>query len=198
TSTSRRRASARPWWRSSTPPPSPSSRPCPPAPAATPWPTTRPTSSSTPTTASTWRRPSGPSPTRSRAASGSRPNGPRPAHLAPGPRAATHPRPLGGAEVTRFLYSNMKGRRLIVAVAIALTFVAVGSDILMAFPLKFILDKIIHHKDPVIPLLGGLMTRLDRYGTRNGLNDLEVHTQLAVIIFAGATALALAIIGAPV
>src|SRR5436853_1993826 len=100
--------------------------------------------------------------------------------------------------MARFLYSHMKGRRLMVAVAIVLTFVAVRSDILMAFPLKFILDKIIHHKDPVIPVVGGLITRLDRYGTRNGLNDLEAPTQLGVIIFAGAMALVLGIIGAVV
>jgi ABC-type multidrug transport system fused ATPase/permease subunit len=100
--------------------------------------------------------------------------------------------------MTRFLYSNLKGRRLMVSVAIVLTVVAVGSDILMAFPLKFILDKLVHHQDPVVPLFGSIITRLDDFGTRNGLNDTEVHTQLGVILFAGAMALTLALIGAVV
>ena len=96
--------------------------------------------------------------------------------------------------MTRFLYANLKGRRLIVGVAIVLTFVGVSSDILMAFPLKFILDKIVHHQDPVVPVFGSIISRLDHFGTRNGLNDTEVHTQLGVILFAGAMALTLAII----
>jgi ABC-type multidrug transport system fused ATPase/permease subunit len=100
--------------------------------------------------------------------------------------------------MTRFLYSNLKGRRLIVGVAIVLTFVGVSSDILMAFPLKFILDKIVHHQDPVVPVFGSIISRLDHFGTRNGLNDTEVHTQLGVILFAGTMALTLAIIGAVV
>src|SRR5260370_12566612 len=65
-----------------------------------------------------------------------------------------------------------------------MTFVQVGADVLVAFPLKFILDKIVHHIDPVVPLVGGLIGHLDPLGTRNGLNDSEVHTQTGVILFA--------------
>jgi ABC-type multidrug transport system fused ATPase/permease subunit len=96
----------------------------------------------------------------------------------------------------RFLYRNLKGRRLIVGVAIALTFLAVASDLLLAFPLKFILDKIVHHRDPVVPIFGSLITYFDSWGTRNGLNDTEVHTQLGVIVFSGAMLLSLAMVGA--
>ena len=47
----------------------------------------------------------------------------------------------------RFLHRNLRGNRAIVAVAISMTFVQVGADILTAFPLKFILDKVVHHID---------------------------------------------------
>jgi ABC-type multidrug transport system fused ATPase/permease subunit len=100
--------------------------------------------------------------------------------------------------VTRFLYRNLQGRRLIVSVAIALTFAAVASELLLAFPLKYILDKIVHHRDPVVPVFGSLISHFDRLGTRNGLNDTEVHTQLGVILFAGTMLLTLGVIGAVV
>jgi ATP-binding cassette subfamily B protein len=100
--------------------------------------------------------------------------------------------------MTRFLFRNLKGRRVMVSVAVALTLVAVGSDILLAFPLKFILDKIVNHKDPQIAIVRSIISFLDQFGTRNGLNDAEVHTQLGVILFAGAMALVLGIVGAVV
>ncbi len=59
--------------------------------------------------------------------------------------------------MSRFLYRNLRGYRALVAFAVSLTFVQVTADILTAFPLKFILDKIVHHTDPVVPLVGGLI-----------------------------------------
>lgn len=44
--------------------------------------------------------------------------------------------------LTRFLYRNLKGYRLLVILAIALTLSQVGADILAAMPLKFIPSKI--------------------------------------------------------
>ena len=52
--------------------------------------------------------------------------------------------------MTKFLYRNLEGQRTMVAYAVALTVVGVGADILSAFPLKFILDKIVHHQDPIV------------------------------------------------
>ena len=100
--------------------------------------------------------------------------------------------------MTRFLYIHLKGRRLLVFVAIALTFVGVLSSILMAFPLKFILDKIVHHTDPSLPVFGSVLSSLDHFGTRNGLSNTEVHTQLGVILFSALMLLVLAAIGAVV
>jgi len=59
--------------------------------------------------------------------------------------------------VIGFLFDNLKGLRAKVALAIGLAFIAVGADVLMAFPLKYILDKFVHHKDPGV---GGDQVRL--------------------------------------
>jgi ATP-binding cassette subfamily B protein len=96
----------------------------------------------------------------------------------------------------RFLYRNLRGYRAVVAVAVSMTFVQVGADILTAFPLKFILDKIVHHADPVVPVVGGLISRLDPLGTRNGLSDTEVHTQMGVVAFSTLMLLGLSLISA--
>ncbi|HLQ28464.1 MAG TPA: hypothetical protein VK140_04400 [Ktedonobacteraceae bacterium] len=78
--------------------------------------------------------------------------------------------------MVRFLFRNLKGYRFLIFVAIAMTFAEVGADILIAFPLKFILDKIVNHRDPSYPFLGGLLNLFDHFGTREGLSKGEVHT----------------------
>ena len=100
--------------------------------------------------------------------------------------------------MTKFLFRNLEGQRNMVAYAVALTVVGVGADILSAFPLKFILDKIVHHQDPNVPLFGWFIGVFDQFGTRNGLNGTEVHTELGVILFSGAMLLVLGVIGAVV
>ncbi len=80
----------------------------------------------------------------------------------------------------RFLFRNLKGYRLLIVIAIVLTFLQVGCDILVALPLKFIPDKIKDHQEPNISFFGGLLYFFDRFGT---LMKGEVHTQLGVIIF---------------
>ena len=70
--------------------------------------------------------------------------------------------------MTKFLYRNLQDQRTMIAYAVGLTVVGVGADILSAFPLKFILDKIVHHQDPNVPVFGWFMGVLDQFGTRNG------------------------------
>jgi ATP-binding cassette subfamily B protein len=96
----------------------------------------------------------------------------------------------------RFVYTNLHGQRLRVALAIAMTFGLVATDIMVAFPLKFILDKIAHHQDPALPLAGFLLDRLDGIGGRDELQPTEVHTQLSVIAFAGIMFLTLSALNA--
>jgi ATP-binding cassette, subfamily B, bacterial len=99
--------------------------------------------------------------------------------------------------VIRFLYGNLRGRRWMVSAAVGLTIIGSGADILSAFPLKFILDKIVHHIDPPnFPIITPFVNYFDQFGTRNGLTDTEVHTQLGVILFAGAMLLLLGVVSA--
>jgi len=100
--------------------------------------------------------------------------------------------------MTRFLFRNLRGYRALVVIAVVLTFLDVGSSILGAFPLKFMLDKIVHHQDPNVGFLDGFLGRFDQIGTRNALNNSEVHTQLGVIAFALTMLIALGLIGAGV
>ena len=81
-----------------------------------------------------------------------------------------------------FLFRNLKGYRFWVGIAFILTIVQVGSDILIAFPFKFILDKIVSHKNP--PLPGGILDFFDQWGTTAGLRSGETHTLLGVILLA--------------
>ena len=47
--------------------------------------------------------------------------------------------------MARFLFRNLKGYRFLM-IAVAKTFAQVGANILVALPLKFILDKIVNIK----------------------------------------------------
>ena len=96
----------------------------------------------------------------------------------------------------RFLITHLRGQRLRVTVAVAMTFGLVATDILSAFPLKFILDKVAHHQDPTFPLAGGLLGHLDSIGGRDELLSTEVHTQMSVILFSGVMFLALSVLNA--
>ena len=93
-----------------------------------------------------------------------------------------------------FLHRNLKGYRCLIVVAIVMTVAQVGADLLVAFPLKFIVDKIVHHIDPSVPWLGGLLGWCDRFGTTDGLHHREVHTLLGVIIFSSALTVVLGVL----
>ncbi len=96
----------------------------------------------------------------------------------------------------RFLITHLRGQRARVTVAVAMTFGLVATDILSAFPLKFILDKVSHHTDPVFPFAGAVLGRLDALGGRAELLPGEAHTQTAVIVFSGALFLVLSVLNA--
>nr|HET6902367.1 ABC transporter transmembrane domain-containing protein [Ktedonobacteraceae bacterium] len=81
-----------------------------------------------------------------------------------------------------FLFRNLKGYRFWIGIAFLLTIVQVGSDILIAFPFKFILDKIVSHKDPALP--GGILDFFDRWGATTGLGRGEGHSLIGVILLA--------------
>jgi hypothetical protein len=57
-----------------------------------------------------------------------------------------------------FLFENLRGERLWVVLAAFLTIIQVGTDLLQAFPLKIILDKILSHKNPTFPLTDSILS----------------------------------------
>jgi ATP-binding cassette subfamily B protein len=91
-----------------------------------------------------------------------------------------------------FLFRNLKGYRFLVFIAVAMTFAQVGANILLAFPLKWILDKIINNKDPNLPpFLNSILTSLNRFGVPDPHGG---DTILAVILFSAGTIIVLGII----
>ena len=53
--------------------------------------------------------------------------------------------------LANFLYRKLKGYHLLIVITIAVTFAQVATDIFSAFPLKFIIDKVVYHIDPSFP-----------------------------------------------
>jgi ABC-type multidrug transport system fused ATPase/permease subunit len=70
--------------------------------------------------------------------------------------------------MVRFLFRHRKGYRFLVVVAIALTFAQVGASLLVAFPPKFILDKLVNHRDPHFPFAGIVLGVFDRLAPSPG------------------------------
>jgi ABC-type multidrug transport system fused ATPase/permease subunit len=94
--------------------------------------------------------------------------------------------------MVRFLFRHLKGYRLLVVVAIALTFAQVGASLLVAFPLKFILDKLVNQRDPHFPLAGLVLGVFDQLAPAPGGH----HSALAIILFATSLLVALGLLSA--
>src|SRR5437868_1639994 len=94
--------------------------------------------------------------------------------------------------MARFLFRHLKGYRFLVVVAIALTFAQVGASLLVAFPLKFILDKLVNHRDPHFPFARVVLGVFDRLAPSPGGH----HSALAVILFATTLLVALGLVSA--
>ncbi len=100
--------------------------------------------------------------------------------------------------MVRFLFRNLKGYRFLIVIAVVMTVAQVGTAILLAFPLKWILDKIVPPtKDPNIPpFMNGILSFFDRFGTTHGLPAGQVHTVLGVILFSSSALILFGIVGA--
>src|SRR5690242_17831943 len=81
-----------------------------------------------------------------------------------------------------FLFRNLAGERFWVVLAVLLTSIQVVAELLQAFPLKLILDKILSHKNPDFPFSDPILGYLDHFTTPVNLKPGEAHTQLSVII----------------
>src|SRR5437588_1342166 len=84
--------------------------------------------------------------------------------------------------MVHFLFRNLKGYRFLIVIAVAMTFAQVGATLFLAFPLKFILDKLVNHRDPHFPLAGLVLGFFDRLDPSRNVHG--PHSALAVILFA--------------
>jgi ATP-binding cassette, subfamily B, bacterial len=91
-----------------------------------------------------------------------------------------------------FLFRHLRGYRFLIVIAIALTFAQVGASLLLAFPLKFILDKLVNHRDPHFPLAGLVLGLFDQLAPSPG----GAHSALAIILFATTLLVALGLLSA--
>jgi ATP-binding cassette, subfamily B, bacterial len=98
--------------------------------------------------------------------------------------------------LTRFLYENLRGRRALVVVAVGLTIGLVLCDLGLAFPLKFILDKYVNHKDPNFPFSHSVLPWFNHFGSTRGLTAGEQYTNVGVIAFSGSLLLGLGLLEA--
>src|SRR5579864_6138228 len=101
----------------------------------------------------------------------------------------------GDITMVGFLFRNLKGYRFLMVIAVVMTIAQVGANILLAFPLKWILDKILPPKqDPqnIPPFLNGIFSLFDRFG-----NPIPgQHTVLGVILFSSSALIVLGILSA--
>ena len=95
----------------------------------------------------------------------------------------------------RFLSNQLRGYRLLLLLSMGMAVIQVTTEILAAFPLKFILDKVVDHIEPGWPW-ANLISLFDSLGTKQGLTSTEVHPLIAVIAFCSAMIITLAVFGA--
>jgi ATP-binding cassette, subfamily B, bacterial len=100
------------------------------------------------------------------------------------------------APLARFLYANLEGHRRLLGLGIAMTVVQVFAELLVAFPLKFILDKVINHRNPSFPLADTLIRPFDHLGSTASLAPGETHTQIGVIAFSATLLIACGLLSA--
>jgi ABC-type multidrug transport system fused ATPase/permease subunit len=98
--------------------------------------------------------------------------------------------------LARFLYENLAGYRALLGVGIAMTIVQVFAELLIAFPLKFILDKVVNHRNPSFPFADALIRPFDHLGSTASLAPGEAHTQLGVIAFSATLLIACGLLAA--
>jgi ATP-binding cassette, subfamily B, bacterial len=97
--------------------------------------------------------------------------------------------------VIGFLFRNLKGYRLLVFLALTMAFAQVIAALFNAFPLKFILDKVINHKNPGIPFLDPLISFFDNLaGTHT--TSANPHSTVGIILFSATAIVVLGILNA--
>lgn len=93
-----------------------------------------------------------------------------------------------------FLFRNLKGYRFLVALALTMAFAQVIAALFTAFPLKFILDKVVNKKDPGVGFLDPLISFFDGIGGH--ATSGSVHTPTGVILFSATAIVVLGVLNA--
>ncbi len=96
--------------------------------------------------------------------------------------------------MVRFLFRNLKGYRLLVVVALTMAVAQVLAALFNAFPLKFILDKVVNHKDPGVGFLDPLISFFD--GVAGHATSGSVHSTTGVILFSATAIIVLGVLNA--
>jgi ATP-binding cassette, subfamily B, bacterial len=94
--------------------------------------------------------------------------------------------------MVRFLFRNLKGYRFLVVIALTMAFAQVLAALFNAFPLKFILDKVVNHKDPHISFLDPLISFFDNIAGQ--ATSGSSHSTTGVILFSATAIVVLGII----
>ncbi len=97
-------------------------------------------------------------------------------------------------KTVRFLFAQVHDYRKLLILSIGMAILQVPTDILSAFPLKFILDKVIDNREPSAPW-SAVIGLFDALATRAGLGTGETHTLLAIIAFSTAMIVVLGVVG---
>ncbi|HEY6541074.1 MAG TPA: ABC transporter transmembrane domain-containing protein [Ktedonobacteraceae bacterium] len=96
--------------------------------------------------------------------------------------------------MVRFLFRNLKGYRLLVVVALTMAVAQVLAALFNAFPLKFILDKVVNHKDPHVGFLDPLISFFD--GIAGHATSGSAHSTTGLILFSATAIIVLGVLNA--
>ena len=94
--------------------------------------------------------------------------------------------------MVRFLFRNLKGYRFLVVIALTMAFAQVLAALFNAFPLKFILDKVVNKNDPHISFLDPLISFFDNIAGH--ATSGSSHTITGVILFSATAIVVLGIL----
>src|SRR5258708_31496417 len=94
--------------------------------------------------------------------------------------------------MVRFLFRNLKGYRLLVVIALTMAFAQVLAALFNAFPLKFILDKVVNGKDPHVSFLDPLISFFDNIAGHAAAGSS--HSTAGIILFSATAIVMLGIL----
>ena len=95
--------------------------------------------------------------------------------------------------MVRFLFRYLKGHRFLVVIALTMAFAQVLAALFNAFPLKFILDKVVNKKNPGISFLDPLISFFDNLAHAH-TTSADPHSTVGIILFSATAIVVLGIL----